>query len=163
MPTIPPTSSFVSGRTKPAARKSATSPSTLPDQIKTDAVIAHESGGSGENLAAIIASRIAHARSGASEIEVCSSAQSLEQFARGQGVWHKLHLRDRRRQLQQMSDLLDELYPNYRWFLFDARTCFSAPYTVFGLKRAAVYMGSMYFVFTSTSHIRAYSPATLTT
>ena len=50
--------------------------------------------------------------------------------------------------------MTDELYPAYRWFLFDGRERFSVPYTVFGRQRAAVYLGDMYFVFTSTEHIR---------
>jgi hypothetical protein len=31
------------------------------------------------------------------------------------------------------------------------------PYTVFGAMRAAIYVGEMYFVFTSTEHIRELS------
>jgi hypothetical protein len=53
-----------------------------------------------------------------------------------------------------MAALVDELYPSYRWFLFDGRERYAAPYTVFGQKRAAIYVGSLYFVFTSTEHIR---------
>jgi hypothetical protein len=41
-----------------------------------------------------------------------------------------------------------------RWFLFDRRTRYSAPLTIFGPKRAAIYVGNMYFVLNSTEHIR---------
>lgn len=133
-------------------------PSSLPDQLKTEAVIAHECGRheveAREAMADIMRQRIAHARSGASEIEVCSSLQSVEHFARGEGIWKKFPVRERRRQLERMVALIDELYPAYRWFMFDGRERFSSPYTIFGQKRAAVYMGAMYFVFTSTAHIR---------
>ena len=57
-------------------------------------------------------------------------------------------------QLEHAADLADDLYPAYRWFLFDGRERYSVPYTVFGPKRAAIYVGDMYFVFTSTEHIR---------
>jgi transcriptional regulator with XRE-family HTH domain len=133
-------------------------PSTLPDQIKTEAVIAYECRMQtpAEMTAAgeIMHERIAHARAASSEIEVCSTRQSLEGFAWGQGLWRQLGLRDRRRQLEHIAALTDELYPNYRWFLFDGRACHASPYTLFGQRRAAVYMGSLYFVFTSTEVIR---------
>ena len=60
-------------------------------------------------------------------------------------------------QLEQAARLVDDLYPAYRWFLFDNRERFSVPYTVFGPLRAALYVGDMYFVFTSTEHIRELS------
>ena len=133
-------------------------PSSLPDQVKTDAVIAYENGKlSLSEAAAMSASardRISHARASASEIEVCATLQSLESFARGEGVWRHLHLRERRRQLAHAAEMIEELYPAYRWFLFDGREHYSAPYTVFGQKRAAIYMGTLYFVFTSSEHIR---------
>jgi hypothetical protein len=42
-----------------------------------------------------------------------------------------------------------------RWFLFDRRSRYSVPLTIFGPKRAAIYIGNMYFVLNSTEHIRA--------
>jgi hypothetical protein len=53
-----------------------------------------------------------------------------------------------------MAQLLDELYPTLRWFLFDARARMAVPLTVFGPLRAALYLGDMYLVFNSTEHIR---------
>ncbi len=133
-------------------------PSSLPDQVKTEATISYENVKLAINAAEAMAetahARIEHARSGLSEIEVCSSRQSLETFARGEGMWRQFPLRERRRQLEHMEEVVAGLYPAYRWFLFDARERFSAPYTIFGQKRAALYIGSMYFVFTSTEHIR---------
>lgn len=133
-------------------------PSSLPDQVKTEAVIIYENGklslAAASAMAAATRERIDHAQLAMSEIEVCTSRQALESFARGAGLWRQLPLSERRRQMSHMAAMVEDLYPAYRWFLFDARECFSAPYTVFGQKRAAVYMGGMYFVFTSTEHIR---------
>lgn len=133
-------------------------PSSIPDQVKTDSVIAYENSKLTNAAAAAMAessrARIAHARRQESEIEVCSSFQSVEMIARGQGIWNRLALRERRRQLEHMAGMIEQLYPSYRWFLFDGRERFAAPYTVFGNRRAAMYVGSMYFVFTSTEHIR---------
>ena len=134
-------------------------PATLPDQVKTDAVIAFETGrltpAAAEAWADATHARIDLVRRPETEIEVCSSCQSVEGFARGEGVWQGLPHRVRREQIEHMAAMVDELYPTYRWFLFDERECFSVPYSVFGPKRAAIYIGDMYFVFTSTEHIRA--------
>lgn len=133
-------------------------PSSIPDQVKIEAVIHYENAklslAGAEAMERDARTRIEHARADASEIEVCSSMQSVEMFARGEGLWRKLAPRDRRRQLEHMAEVVEALYPSYRWFLFDARECYSAPYTVFGQKRAALYIGGMFFVFTSTEHIR---------
>ena len=82
--------------------------------------------------------RVEHLRQSSSEIEVCSSRQSLQLFARGEGLWRELPRRERRRQLERMASEVDRLYPSYRWFLYDARETYAAPYTVFGQKRAAL-------------------------
>lgn len=133
-------------------------PSSLPDQVKSGIVIFYEYAGlsrpEADAMATAARARIDHLRSSASEIEVCSSRQSLELFSRGEGVWRQLPLRERRRQLDHMALEVDRLYPAYRWFLFDARDVYAAPYTVFGQKRAALYIGGLFFVFTSTEHIR---------
>jgi hypothetical protein len=49
---------------------------------------------------------------------------------------------------------MNALYPSLRVFLYDGATHYSAPFTVFGPKRAALYLGQRFLVFTSTSHIR---------
>ena len=53
-----------------------------------------------------------------------------------------------------MIALVDELYPTFRWFLYDGAKRYSVPFTVFGPKRVAIYVGHMYLVFNSTEHIR---------
>lgn len=133
-------------------------PATLPDQLKTDEVIAYETGKLGE-MAAVAWQDIARMRMSqldqpASEIEVCSPRQAVLDFAAGCSIWRGLKPEARSRQLEHMRDKLSDDYPSYRWFLFDGRERFSAPYTVFGPKRAAIYVGDMYFVFNSTEHIR---------
>jgi hypothetical protein len=39
-------------------------------------------------------------------------------------------------------------------FLYDGLAMHSAPLTIFGPQRAALYIGQMYFVFNTTEHIR---------
>jgi hypothetical protein len=87
-------------------------------------------------------------------MEVCSSFQSVEGFARGEGIWRALSAESRKRQIEAMIGLLDELYPTLRWFLFDGLRQYCVPLTIFGPQRVAVYFGNMYVVFNSTEHIR---------
>ncbi|MFQ5785562.1 MAG: helix-turn-helix domain-containing protein [Alphaproteobacteria bacterium] len=133
-------------------------PSTLPDVLKSDAVIRYEydafQGVTPLQAKAKSQARLAYMRLPETDMEVCSPLQTIEGFARGEGIWRGLSDTDRSAQLRQMIDLVEELYPSLRWFLFDGLTRYSVPITVFGPRRAAVYVGQMYFVFNTTEHIR---------
>ena len=75
-------------------------------------------------------------------------------FAAGRGVWSALPKGARREQLIYMASLVESLYPGLRVYAYDGLKRYSAPYTVFGPKRLALYMGGMYLVFTNTEQIR---------
>ena len=133
-------------------------PTTLPDLLKTDRVIEYEyrrfaAIDPGQNLELSVA-KLELQRRTEMDVEICNSVQAVEGFARGEGIWRDLEVEARRAQLTQMIELTDELYPALRWFLYDSRNCYSVPLTVFGPKRAVVYVGQMYFVFNSLEHIR---------
>jgi transcriptional regulator with XRE-family HTH domain len=134
-------------------------PASLPDLLKSEEIIRYEYRRQGTDMPAIrleqAEARLAYSRRPETDLEVCSSLQSIEGFARGQGVWEKLPVTERKLQLSWMIALVDELYPTLRWFLYDGLEHYSAPVTIFGPTRAAVYIGNMYFVFNSTEHIRA--------
>ena len=53
-----------------------------------------------------------------------------------------------------MLTTLEELYPSVRLYLYDGRKRYSVPYTIFGARRAAVYVGQMYFAFNTTEYVR---------
>ncbi len=133
-------------------------PTTLPDLLRTEDVIRYEyrdySTRVPEGRIEQAEARLAYSRRPETDMEVCSPFQSLEEFAKGEGVWRNLSLANRKTQLESMITLLDELYPTFRWFLFDGLQHYSVPLTIFGPQRAAVYFGNMYFVFNSTEHIR---------
>jgi transcriptional regulator with XRE-family HTH domain len=133
-------------------------PATLPDLLKTEDLIRYEYrdhvGPVPESRIEAANARLANQRRPETDMEVCSSVQSVESFARGEGVWRDLAAPTRRQQIEWMIELLDELYPTFRWFLYDGVRRFSVPLTVFGPKRAAIYVGHMYLVFNSTEHIR---------
>jgi transcriptional regulator with XRE-family HTH domain len=135
-------------------------PSTLPDQLKSEAIIKFEtiklSRGQAKAMSELSLERKAHAAAQMSEIEVCTTRQSVEAFARGEGIWRTLAVKDRKQQLELMISLSEQRYPSYRWFMFDGRERHSSPYTIFGQKRLAFYVGGMYVVFTSSDHIQAF-------
>lgn len=134
-------------------------PSTLPDLLKTEEVIRYEAAGT---PAGTLQRDLGTATTGLNwqrrpdaDMECCSSVQSLEGFARGEGIWNRLPFASRREQLERIAELTDELYPTFRWFLYDGRSRYAAPVTVFGLRRAALYVGQTYLVFTSDEHVLA--------
>lgn len=134
-------------------------PATLPDLLKTEEVIRYEYQEYGvqvpQSRIEQAEKRLAYSRLPETDMEVCSSVQGLEEFALGRGIWKNLAVASRIAQLKLMLTLLDELYPTLRWFLFDGLQRYSVPLTIFGPKRAAIYVGNMYVVFNSTEHIRA--------
>ena len=87
-------------------------------------------------------------------MEVCMPRHTLEIFARGHGIWSGFPPEQRREQLSHMAELLDDLYPTFRLFLYDGRLRYSVPYTIFGPYRAAIYVGDMYLVLNATDPIR---------
>jgi transcriptional regulator with XRE-family HTH domain len=133
-------------------------PTSLPDLVKTEDVMRFEFRDYVAKSAdqAIDAShgRLAYTRLPDTDMEICMPRQSLEAFARGEERWRGLAPGIRAAQLNKMAEITEELYPSLRINLFDAMTHYSAPYTIFGPVRAAVYVGQMYFVFTTTPHIR---------
>ena len=134
-------------------------PSTLPDLLRTETVSQHEFGRFARDQIAAKeeASRyqLDYSRRPETDMEVCVPLQRLESFARGEGLWSELTTEARREQLRYMADLTEEMYPTFRLFLFDEKTVSSTPYTVFGPKRAAIYLGQMYLVVNSVEQIKS--------
>ncbi|MDH5356508.1 MAG: transcriptional regulator [Gammaproteobacteria bacterium] len=133
-------------------------PTTLPDLLKTEAIAEHEFNryGSGKVDQSVRDNhlRLLQQRHPGSELETCMPIQSLELFALGQGVWQGLAASHRRTQLERMIDLNDELYPGFRWFLFDGKQSYSSSMTIFGPMRASLFLGHLYVLVNSLEHIR---------
>lgn len=133
-------------------------PTNLPDLLKTSAVIDYEqrfhATSTPEQKIEVAAARLTWTRDPSTNMEVCSSTQALDGFARGEGVWSNLPAGERLAQLDQMIELTGELYPSLRWFLFDGLQRYAAPVTVFGPIRAVLYLGQMYLVLNSAEHVR---------
>jgi|TARA_R110002072_G_scaffold76158_5_gene178940 transcriptional regulator with XRE-family HTH domain len=133
-------------------------PASLPDLLKTQDVIDFEYGtrssDTAQNRWEETEARLAYSRLPETDMEVCTTFQSIEAFAAGGGIWDGLSEEARAGQLDHMIRLVDELYPTFRWFLYDGRKRFSVPLSIFGLQRAALYVGDMYFVFNATDQVR---------
>ncbi|SLN11592.1 helix-turn-helix domain-containing protein [Oceanibacterium hippocampi] len=136
-------------------------PANLPDIFKTPDLSRYEFQEfvtqSPEQAVQLTRDRLAYSRMPESEMEICSSLQGLQGFVRGEGIWSALDAGARRHQVERMIEIMDELYPALRWFLFDGRLRYSVPMTIFGPVRAVIYVGDMYFVFNTVDHIRALS------
>lgn len=135
-------------------------PTTLPDLLKTDEIIRFESVNDDthpDQKIQTAEARLQWQRRPEADMECCSPMQSLVGFARGEGIWRDLPSRHRREQLDRISQLAEELYPTFRWFLYDGRERYGAPVTIFGTRRAALYVGRMFLVFTTDEHVQAMS------
>ena len=100
-------------------------PATLPDQLKTDALIGYESGQFGAAAAdawsGVARARIAHAQRPDSEIEVCAPLQRFEIFAAGEGIWRDLPARGSRRRATPCGERGEEPLSVVPLFLYDGR------------------------------------------
>ena len=132
-------------------------PAGIPDLLRTEALIEYEadiSNRSRERQADETHYRIEYNRRPETDMEVCMPRHTLDIFARGLGVWSGFPEEERRAQLRHMAELLDDLYPTFRLFLYDGRLRYSVPYTIFGPYRAAIYVGDMYLVLNAIEPIR---------
>jgi transcriptional regulator with XRE-family HTH domain len=134
-------------------------PSQVPDLLRTPAVIDYEYSGRGAPGPSWqlrnAEFRLDYSRRPETDMEVCMPRQRLELLSEGRGQWRGLDRQARQAQLAYMADLVEELYPTFRLFLYDQLKSFSIPYTVFGPLRAAIYVGDMYLVLNATEHIRS--------
>ena len=133
-------------------------PAQIPDLLRTPAVIDYEY----SDRTAPPPSwqlrnaefRLDYSRRPETDMEVCMPRERLELLAEGRGQWRGLSAAARQAQLTYMAELVEELYPSFRLFLYDQLRNFSIPYTVFGPQRAAIFVGEMYLVLNATEHIR---------
>lgn len=133
-------------------------PASLPEFMKTEAVMTLEyadfASKSPQQALAETQARLTINRLPGRDTEIALPRQRLEDFARRAGIWADLTALQVHEQLSQMADLCEELYPSTRLHLYDQRRHYSAPITVFGQRRAVIYVGSSYFVFNTPEHVQ---------
>lgn len=134
-------------------------PASLPEFMKTEAVMTLEYadyvGKSPRQALAETQARLTINRLPGRDTEIALPRQRLEDFARRAGIWSDLTSGQVHEQLMHMADLCEELYPSTRLHVYDQRQHYSAPITVFGQRRAVIYVGSSYFVFNSPEHVQS--------
>jgi len=90
------------------------------------------------------------------DIEIAMPVQTLQDLATQTGLWRGACPEQCKRQLRHMADLCDEKFPALRLHLYDGTSAFSAPFTVFGKQRVALYIGEAYLVLTGRADINAF-------
>jgi transcriptional regulator with XRE-family HTH domain len=132
-------------------------PASLPEFMKTEAVMTLEyadyASKSPQQALAQTQARLTINRLPGRDTEIALPRQRLVDFARRAGIWGELTVEQVHEQLERMADLCEELYPSTRLHLYDQRQHYSAPITVFGQRRAVIYVGSSYFVFNTQEHV----------
>ena len=132
-------------------------PASLPEFMKTEAVMTLEyadyASKSPQQALAQTQARLTINRLPGRDTEIALPRQRLEDFAQRAGIWGELTSEQVHEQLERMADLCEELYPSTRLHLYDQRQHYSAPITVFGQRRAVIYVGSSYFVFNTQEHV----------
>ncbi len=134
-------------------------PATLPDILKTDAVLRWEYaphlGRTTDQAIGATEDTLNYLRQAPSDYEIALPLYELHSFAHGEGYYRGLDRAARREQIDRLLDLHDQLYPRLRIYQFDARRLYSAPLTVFGMRLAALYLGRNYLAFRDTERVNA--------
>ncbi|SKA04046.1 helix-turn-helix domain-containing protein [Consotaella salsifontis] len=136
-------------------------PATLPDMLKSEAVLRFEYGDflgrTSDQAIADMRDRLEYLRAPETDYEIAMPLDTLESFAAGHGYWEGLPAEERRGQLARLRALAEELYPSLRLYLFDRKKVFSSPLTVFGPMHATVYVGRFYLALRERRQVMALS------
>ncbi len=158
---LPADDHFVQWLNEAEGYRIRTVPMALPDFMKTEAMLRFEYGGAFENAAPTrldaVKARLDFMRKPDNDVEVCVALQSLWAFSAGQDLWDGVDLGSRRDQLLYMADIYAEAYPSLRLYLYDQRDVYASPFTVFGPKRAVLFLGQAYLVLNGSDHIRMFA------
>ncbi|MCF3593215.1 helix-turn-helix domain-containing protein [Rhodobacteraceae bacterium LMO-12] len=147
--------------TEAAGMKIRHVPASLPDMLKTRAILEWEYsphlGRSATQAIGASEDRLTWMRGAQSDYEIAFPLHELTSFAYAEGYYTGLDAALRREQLDRLALLHDQLYPRLRIYLFDARRLFSAPLTIFGPMLAVLYMGRNYLAFRDTERVSAFT------
>ena len=134
-------------------------PATLPDLLKTKAVLRWEYASFRDINSALaieaMQEQLAWLQSDASDYEIALPMHELSACAEGRAYYEGLDEEARHEQLRFIARICEEMYPRLRLFLFDAHQIFSAPVTVFGPQLAVIYVGEFYIAFRESSRVQS--------
>ncbi len=157
---LPADDHFVAWLSEAQGYRIRTVPVALPDFMKTEALLRFEYRQAFDVAAPArldaIRGRLRYLGDPDSDVEVCLALQALQSMAAGRDLWDGLPREDRLAQIEHMADLYGRAYPGLRLYLYDQRDIYSAPFTVFGPKRAVLFLGHSYLVLNGSDHIRMF-------
>ncbi|KQT52751.1 MULTISPECIES: helix-turn-helix domain-containing protein [unclassified Aureimonas] len=137
-----------------------TVPENLPDFLKTEDVLRFEyrsaAFGSPDSAVGAVGARLDLMRRPDSELEIAAAVQSFITLAHGSGKWEGLPLAMRIEQIEHLKHLYSELYPSLRIYGYTLSEVYSSPFTVFGPKRVALFLGTSYLVLNAVEHVRLF-------
>ncbi len=132
-------------------------PSTLPDMLSladeqpdNPRQVADTRGGGVENILGEISLDDM-------DVEIAMPIQTLQDVAAQSGLWRSVAPARCHRQLAHMARICEQRYPSVRLHLYDGSKFFSAPFTVFGKLRVALYIGEAYVVITGQEQVRDFT------
>ena len=132
-------------------------PNTLPVFAKTGDVLRHKyrtfSARSIDRALVEAREKRVRLRESDTYMEVCMPMQGMETFAEGNGIWKALPASSRAQQIERLAELVEDLYPRLRVYLFDGLTHYSIPYLIYGRVRLCLYVGQIHLVFNTAEHI----------
>ena len=136
-------------------------PATLPDMLKTRAVLEWEYaphlGRTADQAIGASEDRLTWMRSAQSDYEIAMPLFEIRSFALGEGYYKGLPLEVRLEQIDHLLALCEQLYPRLRIYLFDAKRLYSAPVTIFGPLLCVFYAGSHYMAFRDRDRIEVFT------
>jgi len=134
-------------------------PVSLPDILKTSAVLEWEYaaflGKTADQARETMTKTIEWLRAPGSDYEIGVSLDQIRSLALGEGYWHGLDAETRTAQIEFMAERCGRLYPSLRLYFFDSKKIFSAPITIFGRLLAAVYVGQFYLVYRDSRQVQS--------
>ncbi|KUJ80610.1 DNA-binding protein [Ruegeria marisrubri] len=136
-------------------------PATLPDMLKTRAVLEWEYaphlGRTADQAIGASEDRLSWMRSAQSDYEIAMPLYEIHSFAHATGYYDGLPLAVRLEQIDHLLDLCEQLYPRLRIYLFDAKRLYSAPLTIFGPLLCVFYVGSHYMAFRDRDRVEIFT------
>ena len=91
------------------------------------------------------------------DMEIAMSVQALQDLSEQTGLWRGAPRDLCRRQLLHMADVCADHYPTLRLHLYDGADIYAPPFTVFGRKRVAIYVGDAYLSLTGPEQVRMFA------
>lgn len=143
-------------RNEAAGFKLRTVPSTLPDIVSL-APDAHFDDGIEDTRGGGVENVLERISLSDMDVEIAMPLQTLQDLSACTGLWRDTPRAQSRRQLKHMAQICKTHYPALRLHVYDGTKSFSAPFTVFGNQRVALYIGDAYLVVSSPDQVRGFA------